>query len=559
MRTALAQDPKAEIRTPKGNPKAETRRPKEGRNPKAEQTVGSNIGLKVRCRGVPSPTYWQATSDFGFRPSFGLRVSVFGFPFGLRIPAFGFPSGLLILLVFATLHQASALPNFDPFAGAVGNLIGQTDSSGNVWQGVGTDFTGAQPLIVSGNLSHTNLPAATGNSVSFVPSSGQAARVSLNLTARLTNAPLYYSLLLKITDLSAVPATGASSFICTFSDTTTSQTQGLSRGSSRLVTKRSGAGYQLGIGLNSTEFAYVTNVLNLGDVVFVVASWTYSVTGTNANLWVNPAASSFGASAPPASSAGVTNGATGGSLNASGPRAFLVSCLNPTAPGGILDELRVHTNWAYVTGGDPAILTPPLSRTLSPGDNAGFAVTARGTPALTYRWFKDGVTLLTNGGNVSGATSSNLMLAAVSAADAASYTVVVTNGLGNSVTSSPAILTVTNLAALTQPQSRTDDYAATATFTVTPAGTPPFGYQWRKNGADLTNAGNVSGATTNTLTLANVSWLDAAGYSVVVSKSGNTVTSVVATLTVRDPTITQPPTNRTAVTGTTAKIGTAHG
>ncbi len=280
------------------------------------------------------------------------------------------------LLVLATLGYAPALPNFDPFAGAAGSLIGQSDSSGNVWQGVGTEFAGAQPLVVSNSLSHPNLPAATGNSVAFVPSSGQAARVSLNLAARLTNSPVYYSLLLQLTDLSAVPTNNANNFICTFSDTTTSQTQGLSRASSRLVTKRSGAGYQLGIGLNSTEFAYATNVLNLGDVVFVVASWAYTSTGTNANLWVNPAASSFGASPPPQPSAGVTNGGTGGALNANGPRAFLISCLNPTAPGGILDEVRVHTNWVYVTGGDPAILTPPASQTLPPGSNTSFTVEA---------------------------------------------------------------------------------------------------------------------------------------------------------------------------------------
>src|SRR5437867_2577794 len=162
------------------------------------------------------------------------------------------------------LNYASALPNFDPFAGAAGSLIGQTDSSGNVWQGVGTQFAGPPPLLISNSLFHTSLPEATGNSVAFVPSSGQAARVSLNLAARLTNSPLYYSLLLKITDLSSVPTNNDDNFICTFSDTTTSQPQGLSRGSSRLVAKRSGAGYQLGIGLNSTEFAYATNILNPG-------------------------------------------------------------------------------------------------------------------------------------------------------------------------------------------------------------------------------------------------------------------------------------------------------
>ncbi len=365
--------------------------------------------------------------------------------------------------------------------------------------------------------------------------------------------------LLKITDLSAVPASDDNNFICTFSDTTASQPQGLSRAGARLVAKRSGSGYQLGIGLNSTEFAYATNVLNLNDVVFVVGSWTYTSAGnTNANLWVNPPASSFGASAPPAPSAGVTNGASGGVLNASGPRAFLVSCLNPTAPGGILDEVRVHTNWAYVTGGDPAILAPPASQAVAPGDSSLFTVTARGTPTLSYRWIKNGTTVLTNGPKISGATSSNLTLTAVASGDAGSYAVVVTNGMGNTVTSAPALLIVTNLDFLTQPQSRTDDYGATATFSATPVGTPPFTYEWRRNGAALTNGANVSGAATNTLTLANVSWLDAAGYSVVVSKgSGGSVTSVVATLTVRDPAIAQPPASRTNFAGTIAAFSVA--
>ncbi len=45
------------------NPKAEFRNPKETRNPKAETDHRAASGF----------------SDFGFRNSFGLRISVFGF------------------------------------------------------------------------------------------------------------------------------------------------------------------------------------------------------------------------------------------------------------------------------------------------------------------------------------------------------------------------------------------------------------------------------------------------------------------------------------------------
>ena len=47
------------------SPKPEGRRPKEGRNPKAEARIALGIGFRY--------------SDFGPRPSFGPRVSVFGF------------------------------------------------------------------------------------------------------------------------------------------------------------------------------------------------------------------------------------------------------------------------------------------------------------------------------------------------------------------------------------------------------------------------------------------------------------------------------------------------
>src|ERR1051326_8292070 len=79
----------------------------------------------------------------------------------------------LSVLLLQVLNHASALPNFDPFAGAASSLIGQADSSGNVWQGVGTQFAGPPPTVISNSLFHTNLPEAIGNSVSFVPSSGQ--------------------------------------------------------------------------------------------------------------------------------------------------------------------------------------------------------------------------------------------------------------------------------------------------------------------------------------------------------------------------------------------------
>lgn len=73
----------------------------------------------------------------------------------------------------------------------------------------------------------------------------------------------------------------------------------------------------------------------------------------------------------------------------------------------------------------------------------------------------------------------------------------------------------------------------TAQFTVSVQGTPPLTYTWRKGGTALTDAGTVSGATTPTLAIANVGTADAGGYDVVIANSIGSVTSRVASLTIK--------------------------
>jgi hypothetical protein len=75
----------------------------------------------------------------------------------------------------------------------------------------------------------------------------------------------------------------------------------------------------------------------------------------------------------------------------------------------------------------------------------------------------------------------------------------------------------------------------TATFSVTATGTPPLANQWSKDGVALTDGGNVSGARSRVLTLANVQWADAGQYTVVVTNVAGSVTSRVASLTVLVP------------------------
>jgi len=93
------------------------------------------------------------------------------------------------------------------------------------------------------------------------------------------------------------------------------------------------------------------------------------------------------------------------------------------------------------------------------------------------------------------------------------------------VTATPPLIVV-------GPESRTNVAGTAATFSAIATGTPPLSYQWRFNGADLTDGGLVTGAITSTLGITFVQPDDAGSYTLVVSNMAGVVTSTVATLTV---------------------------
>lgn len=101
-----------------------------------------------------------------------------------------------------------------------------------------------------------------------------------------------------------------------------------------------------------------------------------------------------------------------------------------------------------------------------------------------------------------------------------------------------------------QPVSLTNVVDTIASFAVTASGDLPLAYQWRKNGDNLTNVGNVSGAGAATLSLAGVTFGDAGLYDVVITNTYGSVTSAPALLTVVQlPAITGEPVSRTNLAG----------
>jgi uncharacterized repeat protein (TIGR03803 family) len=93
-----------------------------------------------------------------------------------------------------------------------------------------------------------------------------------------------------------------------------------------------------------------------------------------------------------------------------------------------------------VTSSPPFIVSEPTNLTLAAGETATFSVTALGNLPLIYHWQKGG-TNLTDGGSISGTTTSMLTLNKVTVANEGTYAVVVSNAL-DAVTSSSVTLTV---------------------------------------------------------------------------------------------------------------------
>ena len=166
---------------------------------------------------------------------------------------------------------------------------------------------------------------------------------------------------------------------------------------------------------------------------------------------------------------------------------------------------------------------------------------------MTYQWSK-GATVLSNGGNLTGTTTTSLTVANAAGSDAGTYTVAVTGSAGTTTSSNAVLIVIVPLTLTTQPASRTNNATTVATFNVAVSGTSPV-YQWHRNGIALSNGGNILGSTTATLSVTNVLTADVASYSVIITNSANSVTSTVATLTVIDPAFTLQPKDGSTLSG----------
>ena len=195
--------------------------------------------------------------------------------------------------------------------------------------------------------------------------------------------------------------------------------------------------------------------------------------------------------------------------------------------GRSLSVGEVYTEYATAVGGlAPRIFSNPMAptNTLYAGDPLTLSVDAGGTAPITYQWRK-------NGGAITGATNASYTISSLVAGGPNTYDVVITgtstvNSTGTSVTVSPAVTPIiTQDIAIT---SRAIYPGGDINLGVTAVG-GGLGYQWQWYGT------NLVGQTGASLNVPGIDVSNAGPYRVVISNSVNSVSSLVATISVPSP------------------------
>jgi uncharacterized protein (TIGR03437 family) len=227
----------------------------------------------------------------------------------------------------------------------------------------------------------------------------------------------------------------------------------------------------------------------------------------------------------------VTSGASG---NGNGTVNYSVAVNSGAARSG---TITIAGQTFTVTQGctDTVISSPPASQAVCPASPVSFSVTATGAGTLSYQWRKNTI-------SIPGATGSTFTIPSAVAGDAGAYSVVVT-GACDSVTSSAVTLTINSAPSVTtQSVNQSVTVGGSATFTAAASGVPAASVQWQVS-TDGVSFSNVSGATSTTLTLSNVTLAQNGNrYRAVFTNSCGTATSNPATLNVNCPAINLSPT-----------------
>jgi hypothetical protein len=268
------------------------------------------------------------------------------------------------LLVLACALPASAALLYDGFdypSGAA--LSGQTNnnvSPAQTWAYVGTGTNSADPKTTTGSLTYAGLPASVGNSIVTDRTQSGVSRIAL--PSALTSGTVYYSMIVKVNDITGLTNTTTGSFLAGLNNTTGTGVSITSAGASLMIHRDAvdTSGYNLGVAVSTANADRIFDTVDhsVGQTLFIVAAYQFNPNADDDNsyLWINPSSATFGTNnipAPDVTSSGAASVGTASDI----PLNQLTSVFlrnNSVEPNQIqVDELRVDTSWAGVTGAVP--------------------------------------------------------------------------------------------------------------------------------------------------------------------------------------------------------------
>lgn len=265
-----------------------------------------------------------------------------------------------VAVLTVVLTPPNTLLIYDPFPYAPGSSVA---GQGN-WFSTSTTGTGD-----SGNLDVPGLAPSVSNRLTW---SGAAMSLRLTNGATTLSGPIYFSFAYRIDNLGGLGPGVTGNTVAGLAIDNTSTTFGTKINVHTNVTGGL-SGYNIGVfkGGGETTGAYATNILALGETVFVVGRYVFGdgTADDTCAVWVNPDPSTFGATnAPPPSAGDIGIGVA----DLSQITRFFFRSSGATPSRSYADELRVGVAWADVT--PPAVAIPTLT------------IAANGNGTVTMAW-----------------------------------------------------------------------------------------------------------------------------------------------------------------------------
>jgi autotransporter-associated beta strand protein len=272
--------------------------------------------------------------------------------------------------ILCAATNATAQVLYEPFDYANNSNLNTNinPAQGTAWTAVLASGNLEQNKVTSpGNLSDPTgtLPASIGGKLpeqTSVSNNNNADRIAFGQV--VTSGTIYYSYLLHFDTFGTWVGTGILRVagFSQYAGTAATQTGLFSSLNLRKTSTTPGAAYQLGISKMTSVAADLVwdtaagHSYTTSDTLFVVGSYTFNTGSTAddvAQLWVNPAAGTYGTASPPSATLTSTSSQfLGAGTNSDAPDIasfFYRPTSGSTYPPEIVDELRVDSSWAGVT------------------------------------------------------------------------------------------------------------------------------------------------------------------------------------------------------------------